>query len=54
MREHGSLPSDDLASRKIYFQATVILMLLWALVAAITVLSLEVEDFKNGKGILTV
>jgi hypothetical protein len=40
MREHGSLPSDDLASRKIYFQATVILMLLWALVAAITVLSL--------------
>ena len=40
MREQGSNPPDDVASRKIYFQSTAILILLWALVAAITVLSL--------------
>ncbi|MFT7528484.1 MAG: hypothetical protein ACI9LY_003646 [Arenicella sp.] len=40
MREHGPILSDDVVSRKIYFQAAIILMLLWTLVASITALSL--------------
>ena len=39
MRQQGATPSDGMASRKIYFQATAVLILLWVLVAAISVLS---------------